>query len=136
MPAGVTVAPAISALTDHEMESILAAAADAGARWAGKVLLRLPHEVKDLFTEWLTVHAPLKARHVMALVRASRDGQANDPRFGSRMRGTGAYAAMLQRRFELACRRCGLNTEPLKLDTARFRVPQQPQAQLSLFPDR
>lgn len=135
IPAGVMVAPVIPALTDSEMESILATAAGVGARWAGKVLLRLPHEVKELFKEWLDAHAPLKARHVMALVRATRGGRENDPRFGARMRGSGEYAMLLQQRFQLACRRHGLNTHPFALNATRFHAPQKAHAQLNLFGD-
>lgn len=135
IPAGLMLAPVIPALTDSEMESILAAAAGAGARWADSVLLRLPNEVKDLFKEWLDTHAPLKARHVMALVRACRGGRENDSRFGVRLRGSGEYARLLQQRFQLACRRNGLNARPLAMNTTRFHVPQTAHAQLSLFGD-
>lgn len=133
IPVGVMVAPVIPVLTDAELESIIETAAKAGACWAGKVLLRLPHEVKDLFKEWLTAHAPLKAKHVMALVRASRGGRENDPQFGSRMLGTGEYADLLRRRFQVACRRFQLNIEPLALDTGQFRIPVRSEAQLKLF---
>lgn len=133
IPVGVMVAPVIPALTDSELESIVETAAKAGACWAGKTLLRLPHEVKDLFKEWLSAHAPLKAKHVMSLVRASRNGQENDPTFCSRMRGTGEYANLLHRRFELACRRAGLNKNRMLLDTKRFRVATPASPQLTLF---
>ena len=89
VPTGVLVAPVIPALTDHEMEAILEAAAAAGARWAGYVLLRLPYEIKDLFREWLAEHYPERAAHVMSLIRDMRGGRDNDPSFGSRMSGTG-----------------------------------------------
>ena len=115
VPCGVLVAPVIPALTDHELEGILAAAAEAGVRWAGYVLLRLPYEIKDLFTEWLAQHYPERAEHVMSLIRAMRGGRANDPNFGSRMRGTGPYALLLRNRFRIACRR--LNLEPSARDT-------------------
>lgn len=109
VPAGVMVAPVIPGLTDHEMEAILESAADAGARWAAYILVRLPHEVKQLFREWLQEHFPDRAARVMALIRDMRGGQDNDPRFGSRMRGRGALAELLQRRFELSARRLGLD---------------------------
>jgi DNA repair photolyase len=109
VPAGVMVAPVIPVITDHEMEAILAGAAEAGARWAGYVLVRLPYEVKDLFREWLAEHFPDRAAHVMALIRDMRGGQDNDPRFGSRMRGKGPLAELLRSRFKLACGRLGLN---------------------------
>ena len=83
------VAPIIPALTDHEIEPILAAAAAAGAVSAGYVLVRLPYEVKDLMTAWLEAHFPGRAAHVLSLIRQCRDGRLNDPEFGSRMRGSG-----------------------------------------------
>ncbi len=133
VPAGVLVAPVIPALTDHEMEDILTASAAAGARWAGYVLLRLPYEIKDLFTEWLTEHFPERAAHVMSLVRDMRGGRENDPRFGFRMRGTGPYALLLRNRFELACRRLGLMSAGRDgLNTADFRPPPRAAAQLRL----
>lgn len=133
VPAGVLVAPVIPALTDHELESILEASAAAQARWAGYVLLRLPHEIKDLFREWLAVHYPERAARVMAIVRDMRDGRDNDPRFGTRMRGTGPYAQLLRGRFRLAARRLNL-LSPARdtLDTSRFRAPGPAAAQLNL----
>ena len=134
VPAGVMVAPVIPVLTDGEMESILEAARAAGATAAGYTLLRLPHEVKDLFKEWLALHAPLAAAHVMARVREARGGRENDPRFGVRMKGEGVYADMIRRRFELACRRLGLNRRDLSaLDVSRFRPPAAPGDQLKMF---
>jgi len=134
IPTGVMVAPVIPALTDHEIEAILAAAANAGAREAGYILLRLPLEVKDLFAEWLDAHEPDRAAHVLGLVRNMRKGTLNSAVFGTRMRGEGAYARLIQRRFELAARREGLNEENLAgLDCARFRPPLGTQEQLALF---
>jgi DNA repair photolyase len=133
VPCGVLVAPVIPALTDHEMESILEAAAGAGAGWAGYVLLRLPYEIKQLFTEWLAEHYPERAAHVMSIVRAMRDGRDNDPRFGSRMRGTGPYAELLRGRFKLACSRLKFSTSSRDaLRTGLFRPPAGQQSQLSL----
>jgi DNA repair photolyase len=133
VPSGVLVAPVIPALTDHEMEGILAAAAQAGARWAGYVLLRLPYEIKDLFTEWLAQHYPERAEHVMSLIRAMREGRANDPNFGSRMRGTGPYAVLLRNRFRIACQRLNLNSAARDtLDTALFCPPAPAGSQLRL----
>lgn len=123
VPTGVMFAPAIPALNDHEMEAVLEAAARAGARHAGWTLLRLPYEIKDLFQEWLAVHAPGRAEHVLSLIRQSRGGRENDPRFGHRLHGEGEYAGLLARRFRLACRRLGLNRQRLALDTARFHPP-------------
>ncbi|HUA23943.1 MAG TPA: PA0069 family radical SAM protein [Steroidobacteraceae bacterium] len=134
VPTGVMVAPVIPALTDHEMESILEAAAQAGARWAGYVLLRLPHEVKDLFREWLAAHYPDRADHVMSVVRQMRGGKDYDSSFGTRMSGTGAFAELLRSRFRIACRRLGLGTgrQPPP-NTALFRPPRSsPQLTLDL----
>ncbi len=134
IPAGVMVAPVIPALTDHEIEAILAAAARAGAREAGYILLRLPLEVKDLFAEWLDAHAPGRAAHVLGLVRNMRKGTLNSAVFGTRMRGEGAYARLIERRFEIAARREGLGGEDItRLDCARFCPPVGAREQLSLF---
>jgi len=133
IPTTVMVAPVIPALTDHELEAILEAAAAAGARRAGYVLLRLPYEIKDLFREWLAEHYPERAAHVLSLIRDMRGGRDNDPRFGTRMRGTGPYAQLLGNRFRLACRRLRLNSEPrTPLSTALFRPPGAAGAQLHL----
>ena len=125
VPTGVMVAPVIPAITDHEMEAILAAAAEAGARWAGYVLLRLPHEIKDLFRDWLTEHFPDRAAHVMSLIQDMRGGRDNDPRFGTRMRGTGPIAELLRSRFKLACKRLELNSGSREMpgNTHLFRPP-------------
>ena len=125
VPVGVLTAPLIPAVNDAELESLLEAAAAAGATRAGYVLLRLPHEVKDLFRAWLEQHLPLRAAHVMSLVQQARGGRDNDPRFGHRMRGAGPWAAMLRARFELARKRLGLDgaREP-DLDSSRFCRPQ------------
>jgi DNA repair photolyase len=134
VPAGVMVAPVIPALTDHEMESILEAAAAAGARWAGYVLLRLPHEVKDLFREWLAAHYPDRADHVMSLVQQMRGGKDYDSTFGTRMKGTGPLAELLRSRFQVACRRLSLGTgRHQPPNTALFRPPHSgPQLTLDL----
>jgi DNA repair photolyase len=133
VPCGVMVAPVIPAITDHEMERILEACAGAGVRWAGYVLLRLPYEVKDLFREWLAGHYPDRDAHVMSLIHEMRGGRDNDPRFGSRMRGTGPYARLLRSRFKLACQRLKLNSSTRGgLDTTRFQPPGPAGAQLRL----
>lgn len=130
IPTGVMVAPVIPAITDHEMERILEAAAGAGALWAGYVLLRLPYEIKDLFREWLTEHYPERAAHVMSLLKDMRGGKDNDPRFGSRMRGIGPIAEVLRHRFALACTRLGLNTDGRPAQSAAlFRPPVLPGTQ-------
>jgi len=133
VPCAVMVAPVIPVLTDHEMEAILEASAQAGASWAGYVLLRLPYEIKDLFREWLAEHYPLRAAHVMSVIQDMRGGRDNDPRFGSRMRGTGPYAELLRNRFRNACRRFNLNVAPRNsLSTTLFCPPTPPLAQLRL----
>jgi DNA repair photolyase len=135
VPVGVMVAPVIPALTDHELENILDRAATAGAGTAGYVMLRLPHEVALLFTEWLELNEPLKASHVLSRINAMRNGRDNDPAFGSRMRGTGRYAELFEQRFALATRRLGLdcNEDRFELDTGRFTPPRAPTPQQSLF---
>ena len=134
VPVGVMVAPVIPALTDHEVEHVLEAAAAAGARRAAFLMLRLPHEVAALFEQWLRVHYPARADRVLNHVRAMRGGRLNDPRFGKRMRGEGAYAAMVGARFASACRRLGLNQGAApQLDTLQFeREPDAPR-QAGLF---
>jgi DNA repair photolyase len=121
VPAGVFVAPVIPALNDHEIERILASAREAGASFASMVLLRLPLEVRPLFEEWLEVHVPGKAEHVMSLLRAMRGGKAYDASYGQRFTGQGRGAALLRWRFGTACRKLGLETKAPTLDTSRFR---------------
>ena len=134
IPVGVLVAPVIPFLTDHEIEPVLEAAAAAGATSAGYVLMRLPWELKELFRDWLQTHYPLKAEHVMSRVQQMRGGRDNDPAFGARMRGSGELAELLRRRFEIACKRCGLNSNQRgsALDTNLFRPPRR-DGQLGLF---
>jgi DNA repair photolyase len=135
IPVKVMAAPVIPFLTDAELERILEAGAEAGARSAGYILLRLPLEIKDLFAEWLEAHAPGKARHVMSLMRQSRDGKLYEAEFGTRMKGTGTYAELLAKRFALAVKRLGLddNRHLFPLDTSRFRPPPRPGDQMDLF---
>lgn len=132
IPVCVLVAPVIPFLTDDQIEPVLEAAWEHGARQAGYVLLRLPWEVKDLFRDWLERHYPLKAKHVMSRVHALRRGRDNDPCFGSRMVGDGKLAELLKRRFEIACKRIGFNERHRDLDTTRFQVPASG-PQLTLF---
>ncbi len=133
IPTGVMVAPVIPVITDPEMESILAAAAEAGAVRAGYVLLRLPWEVKDLFRQWLEAHHPLKTNHVMSIIRQSRGGKDYDSRWGQRGTGTGKFAELLMRRFYLACKKLELNREGFILDISQFQPPPRPGDQISLF---
>jgi len=132
VPVGVNVAPVIPFLTDHELESILEAAAAAGASWAGWTLVRLPWEVKDVFRAWLEEHVPLKAAHVMARLNEMRGGRDNDPRFGTRFTGEGLLAGLLRRRMGVARRRLGLGRETPALACDRFRPPS-PGRQMSLL---
>jgi DNA repair photolyase len=123
VPAGVLAAPMIPGLNDAELETILSAAARAGAHSAGYVLLRLPHELRALFTSWLEAHYPERAAKVLALIRQTRAGALNDARFGSRFSGTGTYAELLAKRFAIATTRLGLKNLSGGLDCTRFRVP-------------
>ena len=134
IPTGVLVAPVIPAITDHEMEDILAAAKAAGAVRAGYVLLRLPHELKILFREWLAEHYPDRAKHVMSLINQARGGKDYDSQFGTRMRGTGPYAELLRTRFELAKRKLGFAAadERYELNTKLFKAPKPDTPQLEL----
>ncbi|MFO7303982.1 MAG: PA0069 family radical SAM protein [Gammaproteobacteria bacterium] len=134
VPVGVMVAPVIPVLTDAELEAILKSAAEAGATSAQYVLLRLPHEVKGLFREWLEANEPLKAKHVMSRLQAMRGGRDYDARWGVRMRGEGEYAQLLRKRFELACARYGLNRGPrFAHNCSLFTPPVVGSQQLSLL---
>jgi DNA repair photolyase len=132
VPCGVMVAPVIPFLTDAELEHVLQAAHRHGARSAGYTLLRLPYELKDLFKDWLAVHYPLKAEHVMKRMREMRGGRENDPEFGSRFRGNGLFADLLAQRFRKACERMGFNLEDRALDTGLFKLPPR-NGQMDLF---
>ena len=130
VPVGVLAAPMIPGLNDHEAEAILAAAAEAGATKAGYVLLRLPLELDGLFEEWLNVHAPDRAKRVLARVSDMRRGRRYVSAFGERQRGHGPLADLLERRFELARKRHGLARKGWGLDSTLFEPPR---SQLSLF---
>jgi DNA repair photolyase len=131
VPTGVITAPIIPALNDHELESMLEAAAEHGATSAGYVLLRLPHEVAPLFVEWLREHYPDRAEHVLGLLRQLRGGTLYDSSFASRQRGTGPFAALLEARFKNARRRFGLEGST-SLRTDLFRRPSDAQLELGL----
>jgi DNA repair photolyase len=133
IPVTVLVAPIIPAVNDAEIERILDAAYANGAREAGYVLLRLPHEVKDLVRDWLLTHYPDKLRHVMSLVQATRGGKDYDAAFGQRQVGSGPYAWMIGRRFELAAERLGFNKGRTRLRTDLFHKPARGPEQLSLL---
>ena len=133
VPVGVMFAPVIPVLNDAELEMVLTRAAEAGAITAGYVMLRLPHEVKLLFREWLLTHYPLKAGHVMNRVNDIRGGRDNDPEFASRMRGTGIYAAIIKQRFVSISDKLGLNQTHIILDTSLFRHKAKQKNQMELF---
>lgn len=132
IPVGVLCAPLIPALNDHEMERIYEAAHEAGAEAAGYALLRLPHELADMFPAWLAHNVPARAAHVMSVLRQMRGGKDYDSRFGTRMRGEGQFAELYSKRSRLACERLGLNRMRRDLNTAAFRPPAR-DGQLSLW---
>ena len=132
VPTGVLVAPVIPMITDMELERILEACREAGAGSAGYVLLRLPHELKQVWREWLELHYPDRAAHVMSLVNQMRGGKDYDSAFGSRMRGQGPFADLLKQRFRKAHKRLGFTRMP-PLDTSKFVAPRKPSPQGSLF---
>jgi DNA repair photolyase len=135
VPVTVLASPMIPGLNDSEVETILEAAADAGASSARYILIRLPREVKDLFAEWLEAEYPDRASRVLSLIRQTHGGRLYDSRFGSRVRGEGPYAEMLEKRFRVARSRLGLKDRPPPLETAQFRVPPGDAGrQASLFP--
>lgn len=133
IPVTVMAAPMIPALTEHELESILEAARDAGAVAAAAILLRLPGEVAELFRQWLETHAPAKARHVLSLLTQARGGKINQAEWGKRFTGQGPLAEMLSQRLHLACKRLGLNGRHVALDCGQFRRPPKAGDQLALF---
>jgi DNA repair photolyase len=131
IPVGVMVAPIIPGLTEHETPAILDAAAQAGATQAGYTILRLPHSVKDVFAEWLAVHAPTKAERVLARVRELRGSDLNVSDWGARLRGEGIFAQQIHDLFAITARRAGLNQSRFECSAANFRRPGG--VQLSLF---
>ncbi|WP_457798452.1 PA0069 family radical SAM protein [Methylocystis sp. S23] len=133
VPVAVMTAPVIPAVNDDEIEAILTRAHAAGAREAGYIMLRLPLELRDLFSEWLVAHFPDKARRALSLVRSTRGGKIYDPTFGKRMTGDGPYAWMIGRRFEIAAKRLGFSQSSMKLRTDLFEPPRRGPQQLTLF---
>jgi DNA repair photolyase len=133
IPASAMVAPVIPAINDSEIERILEAVAATGVHNAGYVLLRLPLEIRDLFSEWLKENFPDRHDHVFKLVRDTRGGKDYDSAWGKRMTGAGPVAWMIGRRFELACERLGFNTAKRKVTTEHFRPPRPASEQLALF---
>lgn len=133
VPVGVSVSPLIPFLNEPELERILEAAAEAGARRAFSIPLRLPWEVNPLFQDWLLQHQPDKAARVMARLRDMRGGKDNDARFGSRMKGEGIWADLMQQRMRKACERFGFGRQRHELDFSQFRAPGLQAGQQSLF---
>ncbi|MEP3113956.1 PA0069 family radical SAM protein [Nisaea sp.] len=133
IPVHVLAAPIIPAINDGEIEALVEASAEAGARSVGHILLRLPHEIKDLFREWLEEHFPDRADKVYSLIRQTRGGDLYRAEWGERMRGSGPYAALIHRRFEIAKKRVCLTGSFPKLRCDRFVVPPRAGDQLSLL---
>jgi DNA repair photolyase len=128
------IAPIIPGLNDREIPTLLDAVAQAGAQWAGYVLLRLPWQIKELFSHWLTTHFPERAEHVLSLIRDTRGGELYDPRFGVRMKGQGPFAQQIAQLFQVHAARRGLLRSRWLLRGDHFRRPQDPPSpQLSLF---
>jgi DNA repair photolyase len=133
IPTGVMVAPVVPGITDDEMGDILKAARDAGARWAGYILLRLPHAVAPLFEDWLTHHFQGRREKVLNRIRATRGGGLYDSSYGCRMRGRGEFARQIGALFTAARRKAGYPQEcHAELSAAAFRRPP-PRGQLGLF---
>jgi len=133
IPVVTQIAPVIPAINDTELEKIMQTTRDCGAKSAIYLMVRLPHEVSGLFKAWLAEHFPDRAEKVMKLVRSIRDGKENDPNFGSRMRGQGPYADMIERRFVLASKKLGFSKRKYNLATHHFKAPIVSGDQLDLF---
>ena len=131
VPVGVLLAPVIPGLTDQEIPSLVQAAVEAGARFAGHVTLRLPHAVAPLFEQWLENHFPEKKEKVLNRLRALRGGKLYDAQFGKRMRGEGVFADQMDQMFDVACRKAGIAHNEPELSTAAFR--RSAASQLSLW---
>jgi len=133
IPVGVLVAPIIPRINDHELEAIMKASANSGALSASYVMLRLPHELKQLFKEWLQWHYPMRAEHVLSIMRQSHAGREYNPKFGLRMRGSGPFANMIEKRFNNAKRKHGLDKPMLDLNCDSFAIPAKAGDQMALF---
>ena len=130
VPVYVSIAPVIPAITDHELEHLIEHAAEAGARAAFFIPVRLPWEVAPLFRAWLNEHFPERAGKVMAVIQSLRGGRDNDPDYFTRMQGSGPWAELLRTRFHIACRKHGLNKERISLRSDLFHPPRGPQGEL------
>lgn len=132
IPVGVMLAPIVPGLTDSEIPALMKAAAEAGARSAAYVVLRLPHAVAPLFEQWLVKHFPDRKENILNRLRSMREGKLYRPQFGSRMSGEGIYADQISQLFEVARRRAGIPEHGPELSAAGFRRPQGPQLSLEL----
>jgi DNA repair photolyase len=134
VPVSLLMAPIIPVINDREIESVIGAAAAAGVLQASWILLRLPHELQEIFVAWLETHVPDRAEHVMSLMRQASGGRHYDNRFGIRQRGQGPYADMIKQRFIAACRRYGIGSgrDQTVHDCEQFRRPDGPQMALAL----
>jgi DNA repair photolyase len=121
IPTGVMTAPIIPGLNDHELPALLEAAAQAGARYAGYVPLRLPYALTELFDRWLAQHVPEQKEKILRRIQELRGGKLNESDFGKRMKGQGPLGDMMQQLFKTTCRRLGINQQKLELSTASFR---------------
>jgi DNA repair photolyase len=131
IPVGVMTAPVIPGLTDHELPALISAAARAGATFATCTPVRLPGAVRPIFEDWLARHFPERREKVLNRIRSIRDGQLNDPRFVSRMRGEGVFADHIAQLFEISCRRVGIERGSFpRLSTTAFRRAEEGQASL------
>ncbi len=130
IPVGVSLAPIIPGINEHEIPALLDAAAKAGATTAFYTILRLPHAVKDIFRAWLEQHFPDRVEKVLARVKSLRGGRLNDTRFGERMAGEGIFAEEIERLFTVSARRAGLNRTRIRLSCDAFRRPPGPQLEL------
>ena len=133
IPVTIFVAPVIPGLNDHEIESIIEKCAQAGAHRAQWTMIRLPQEVNELFHEWLDSNFSTKAAKVMSLIRQVRDGRENTSEFFERMRGTGPFADLIDKRFAIAKRKFGLDSTPFKPDTSQFNHTPSAYVQADLF---
>jgi len=132
VPVGVNVAPIIPGLNDHEIPSILAAAAEAGAQFAYYTIVRLPLAVATVFTNWLETHFPDRKNLVLGRIQSLRGGKLNESAFGLRMQGQGIHAEQIRKIFEVGCRRAGLKPKHVELSTKAFRRIEPNQLGLDL----
>ena len=133
VPVSVLIAPVIPSINDNEIESLVTSAVQHGAQTVNYVILRLPHEVKDVFQNWLRINFPLRYKKVMQKLQAMFNGEVYRAEFGARMRGQGQYAELIRSRFELACKKARLDNQFIKLRSDLFRPDLLSTKQLTLF---